>query len=180
MCNKLNNSVYQIVKSFWNSLILLVQFDPFLLLNFTLFLNLNFLRVWVWILTILYVIQAIIYFIGAISFSANIDEVESCDLSLLHSFTLLFFHIVSTRSFTQDMRLTKRPFKKHPSPGQNRWKGPGNWGACVLLDHHSPWHDRFYQRHWSSCVSRMQDSCGVNTNRDVGTLRHVKIVVLHM
>merc|ERR1712037_278656 len=34
-------------------------------------------RVWVWILTILYVIQAIAYFIGAISLSANIDEVKT-------------------------------------------------------------------------------------------------------
>ena len=37
----------------------------------------NFLRVWVWILTILYVIQAIAYFIGAITMSANIDEVQT-------------------------------------------------------------------------------------------------------
>ena len=40
-------------------------------------LILNFLRVWVWILTVLYVIQAITYFIGAISLSANIDEVKA-------------------------------------------------------------------------------------------------------
>ena len=35
------------------------------------------LRVWVWILTVLYVIQAILYFIGAISASVNIDEVKN-------------------------------------------------------------------------------------------------------
>ena len=33
-------------------------------------------RVWVWILTVLYVIQAIAYFIGAISLSVEIDEVK--------------------------------------------------------------------------------------------------------
>ena len=43
------------------------------------------LRVWVWILTVLYVIQAILYFIGAISASVNIDEVKNLSLQFGNS-----------------------------------------------------------------------------------------------
>ena len=35
---------------------------------------------WVWILTVLYVIQAIVYFIVAITLSVNIDEVKRVDM----------------------------------------------------------------------------------------------------
>ena len=38
--------------------------------------NFNFVRVWVLILTVLYVIQAIAYFIGTISLSVEIGEVK--------------------------------------------------------------------------------------------------------
>merc|ERR1712110_1090340 len=51
-------------------------------------------RVWVWILTILYVIQAIAYFIGAISLSANIDEVKTDEKDRAIG-VLVFFWIIT-------------------------------------------------------------------------------------
>ena len=70
-------------------------------------LLIHLLRVWVWILTILYVIQAIAYFIGAISLSANIDEVKGikywfivssldCQFFFLGlSMTISHFHVLT-------------------------------------------------------------------------------------
>merc|ERR1712156_907177 len=51
-------------------------------------------RVWVWILTVLYVIQAILYFIGAISASVNIDEVHT-DVKDRAIGVLVFFWIIT-------------------------------------------------------------------------------------
>jgi len=51
-------------------------------------------RVWVWILTVLYVIQAIAYFIGAISLSVEIDEVKTDEKDRAIG-VLVFFWIIT-------------------------------------------------------------------------------------
>ena len=101
---------------------------------------------WVWILTVLYVIQAIVYFIGAITWSVNIDEVKTDELTWSGQWWR------QSRPFCV-MIIKKRSVEKLHFSGGRLQKGSCHRGARLLLGHHRPRHDRFHQRHWSTCVS---------------------------